>query len=52
VERYLHDEPVLACPPSTWYRLRKLVRRHKGPVVAASLLLLALVAGTIGTTWV
>src|SRR5262245_21525679 len=30
LERYLHDEPVLACPPSPGYRLRKLVRRHKG----------------------
>ena len=29
VERYLHDEPVLACPPSAWYRLRKFTRRHK-----------------------
>jgi serine/threonine protein kinase len=26
VQRYLVDEPVLACPPSRWYRLRKLVR--------------------------
>src|SRR5947208_5338348 len=34
IERYLHDEPVLACPPSAMYRLRKLVRRHKGPVLA------------------
>ena len=24
VQRYLHDEPVAACPPSAWYRLRKL----------------------------
>src|SRR5262249_30441325 len=28
VERYLHDEPVQACPPSPWYRVRKFVRRH------------------------
>ena len=32
------------------YRLRKFVRRHKGPVLAGSLILLALVAGVIGTT--
>ena len=51
VERYLADEVVEARPPSTSYRLRKFVRRHKGQVIAASLLLLALVAGTIGTTW-
>jgi serine/threonine protein kinase/WD40 repeat protein len=29
VERYLADEPVLACPPSVGYRFRKLVRRNK-----------------------
>jgi serine/threonine protein kinase/WD40 repeat protein len=51
VQRYLADEPVQACPPSLGYRLRKLVRRHKGPVLAASLVVLALVGGIIGTTW-
>jgi serine/threonine protein kinase/WD40 repeat protein len=51
VERYLHDEPVRACPPSLGYRLRKYVRRHKVPALAGSLVLLALVAGIIGTTW-
>ncbi len=51
LERYLHDEPVLACPPSAGYRLRKFVRRNRGPALAASFVLLALVAGVIGTTW-
>jgi serine/threonine protein kinase/WD40 repeat protein len=51
VQRYLHDEPVQACPPSRWYRLGKLVRRHKGPVLAVALVVLALVGGIIGTTW-
>src|SRR5262249_8399297 len=36
VERYLRDEPVLACPPSGWYRLRKLARRHKGALATAA----------------
>jgi tetratricopeptide (TPR) repeat protein len=51
VQRYLADDPVVACPPSATYRLRKFVRRHKGPVLTASLVVLALVAGIIGTTW-
>jgi tetratricopeptide (TPR) repeat protein len=51
VERYLKDEPVQACPPSAVYRLRKFARRNKGPVLAASLVLMALVASIIGTTW-
>jgi serine/threonine protein kinase len=50
LERYLADEPVLAGPVSRAYRLRKFLRRHRGPVLAAGLLLLALVVGAIGTT--
>jgi eukaryotic-like serine/threonine-protein kinase len=30
VQRYLHDEPVQACPPSRWYRFRKFARRNGG----------------------
>jgi len=51
VEHYLHDEPVLACPPSAWYRLGKFVRRNRGAVLAASLVLLSLVAGTALSLW-
>src|SRR5581483_11696709 len=43
------DEPVLACPPSGWYRFRKFARRNKGPVLAATSVLLALVGGIFGT---
>src|SRR5262249_37390957 len=51
IQRYLADEPVLAGPPSARYRLRKFVRRNRGPVLAVTLLALTLVAGIIGTTW-
>jgi serine/threonine protein kinase/Flp pilus assembly protein TadD len=51
VQRYLADEAVQACPPSVTYRLRKFLRRNKGPALAASLVLLALLAGIVGTTW-
>jgi eukaryotic-like serine/threonine-protein kinase len=51
VQRYLHDEPVLACPPSAGYRLRKFARRNRGPVLATSLVVLALVGGSVGTSW-
>src|SRR5262245_55709813 len=50
LQRYLRDEPVTACPPSVGYRLKKFLRRNKGAVLAASLVLLALVVGIIGTT--
>ena len=51
VERFLNHEPVLAGPPGASYRLKKFVRRNRGAVVAASLLLLTLLAGIAGTTW-
>ena len=50
VERFLNHEPVSAGPPTARYRLRKFVRRHRVPVVAAALILLAMVAGAAGTT--
>jgi non-specific serine/threonine protein kinase/serine/threonine-protein kinase len=50
VQSYLADEVVEARPPSAGYRLKKVVRRHKGPVIATGLILLALIAGTVGTT--
>lgn len=51
VQRYLAGEPVLAHPPSAAYRLRKFVRRNRGPVLAASVVLLALLAGIAGTAF-
>jgi eukaryotic-like serine/threonine-protein kinase len=41
VQRYLHDEPVLACPPSAWYRLRKFARRNKAALATAVAVALA-----------
>jgi eukaryotic-like serine/threonine-protein kinase len=49
--RHLAHEPVVAAPPSRAYRLRKFVRKHRGAVIAASLVVLALLAGITGTTW-
>jgi eukaryotic-like serine/threonine-protein kinase len=50
VQRYLADEPVQAGPPGAGYRLRKFLKRHRVPVLAGTVVLLALVAGIIGTT--
>jgi len=51
IQRFLTHQPVIARPPSRSYRVRKFLRRHRGPVIAASLLLAALLAGFAGTTW-
>ena len=45
VERYLNNEPVVARPPTSLYRLRKLVRRNKLTFAAAGAVVLALLAG-------
>src|SRR5262249_51741758 len=50
VQRYLADEPVLACPPSAGYRLRKFARRNKRALVTACVIgvALLLVVGSLG----
>ncbi|HEY3391400.1 MAG TPA: tetratricopeptide repeat-containing protein kinase family protein, partial [Lacipirellulaceae bacterium] len=51
IEHYLHDQPVLACPPSASYRFRKFAQRNKRSVLAAALVLLTLIGGIVATTW-
>ncbi|HEY2345333.1 MAG TPA: serine/threonine-protein kinase [Xanthomonadaceae bacterium] len=51
VRRYLAGEAVLAAPPGARYRMRKFVRRHKGPVAAGSLIAAALLAGIVAFAW-
>jgi len=41
IERYLHNEPVLAVPPSLAYRSGKFVRRHRLAVAASAVVALA-----------
>ena len=48
IERFLNDEPVQACPPSAVYRFRKFARRHKAPVVMATVVGSALVLTMAG----
>jgi len=50
VQRHLAEEPVVACPPSAIYKLRKFVLRNKKTVFAGTLIVVVLVFGAIGTT--
>jgi serine/threonine protein kinase len=50
VRRHLDDEPVVASPPSRWYRVKKFARKNRGPVAAAAALLAVLAAATVVTT--
>jgi serine/threonine protein kinase len=51
IGRHLAGEPVVAAPPSAGYRLRKFVRKHRGPVIAGSAIAAVLLIGIAGTTW-
>ena len=51
LQRHAGNEPVLAGPPSTSYRMGKFVRRYTLAVGAASITVLALMVGIVGTTW-
>jgi hypothetical protein len=51
IQRHLNNEPVIARPPSSAYRFRKLVRRNKLAFGAAAVVVLALVLGICVSTW-
>jgi serine/threonine protein kinase/tetratricopeptide (TPR) repeat protein len=47
VQRYLHDEPVEACPPSTGYRLKKFARKHRQLLATGMAFALLLLLGAL-----
>jgi serine/threonine protein kinase len=51
IQRHLNHEPVMARPPSRFYRLRKLVRRNRVVFAAGSAVAAALVIGLGTSTW-
>ena len=51
VERYLHDEPVEAGPPSAAYKLRKLARKYRGALVTAGSFAVLLLLATATSTY-
>jgi non-specific serine/threonine protein kinase/serine/threonine-protein kinase len=51
LQRHMENQPILARPPSTRYRVGKFIRRHRIGVVAASAVMVALLAGMAAATW-
>src|SRR4029450_7341665 len=51
IERYLHEEAVLARPPSPFYRMQKLVRRNRMVALSGATAVMALLLGSITSTW-
>jgi len=50
IQRHLRHEPILARPASTMYHLRKFARRNRALVGGATIAVMALLSGTIGTS--
>jgi serine/threonine protein kinase len=51
LKRYLKNEPVVARPPSKFYRFQKTVRRNKLAFASAAVIALALLIGAVVTSW-
>jgi len=51
IERLLDQRPVAAHPPSTWYRARKFVARHRGGVAASAMFALGILAALGLALW-
>jgi tetratricopeptide (TPR) repeat protein len=51
VQHYLHDEPVSAGPPSTRYRLRKLMRRNRRALAVAAGVFVAVIVMAAMVGW-
>lgn len=51
VQRFLNDEPVVARPPSTIYRLQKFTKKNRVLVVFGLATFAILLFGIAGTTW-
>jgi eukaryotic-like serine/threonine-protein kinase len=51
IQAHLHDEPVVARPPSPAYRFQKFVRRNKLEFAAATFALVILIAAVAVSSW-
>jgi serine/threonine protein kinase/tetratricopeptide (TPR) repeat protein len=51
IQRYLADEPVEACPPSTAYKLRKFGQKHKTALTVAAGFGAVLALGVVVSAW-
>jgi hypothetical protein len=51
LERFLADEPVVAGPPTTAYRLRKFAKKNRAILATAATIAALLIAGIAVSTW-
>ncbi len=51
IQRYLDNDPIVARPPSKFYRFQKMARRNKLVFAASAAVFAALLLGVVGSTW-
>src|SRR5262249_26829335 len=51
IKRHLNNEPISARPPSKLYRFQKSIRRNMLTYAAGAAVIVALVLGTLFSTW-
>jgi WD40 repeat protein len=51
IQRHLHNQPVVARPPTAAYQLMKFARRHKAGLAVASVIAGMLLAGVVVSSW-
>jgi serine/threonine-protein kinase len=51
IERHLDRQPVLAHPPSRWYRASKFIDRHRGGVATTAVFMLAILGSLSVALW-
>jgi serine/threonine protein kinase/tetratricopeptide (TPR) repeat protein len=51
IERHLDRQPVLAHPPSRWYRTSKFIDRHRGGVATTAVFMLAILVSLSVALW-
>jgi eukaryotic-like serine/threonine-protein kinase len=50
LRRYLHDEPIMARPPTPMYQLQKFAHRHRALVFGIAAVFIVLIAGIVVST--
>lgn len=51
VQRFLDNEPVVACPPTLRYRISKLSHKYRAAIISIALVIVGLAAAVVGTSW-
>ncbi len=51
IERYLHDEAILARPPSMPYKVKKFAQRNRATVITTATIAASLILGIVLTSW-